>query len=405
MSAAYRSLHINTSRDQMSFADFPMPKNYPPFPHHSKVLDYFESYVDHFGIRGEITFRTSVERVEPQDDGSYLVTTVDHRGRTTRNPYSAVMIANGHHWRARTPKFDGAFEGRTIHAHDYRTPEDMKNRRVLVVGIGNSGCDIACEVSRVAEKTFMCVRRGAHIIPKYMFGKPMDQVVGGWAWRYLPHRVFQLMFEIGLRLSRGRVTQYGLPKPQHRILEEHPTISAELLNLIGHGKIHIRPGIERLDGTCVRFENGVSEDVDTIVFATGYDISMPFLSTDVFSASDNEVRLYKNVVHPCYPGLYFVGLVQPWGAIMPLAEEQSKWIADLIEGRCGLPSRAKMESDISRNRERMAARYTRSRRHTIQVDFYPYLDDLRRQRRRAGERVALTAVGPEMTEDRAALAS
>ena len=387
MSAAYRSLHINTSREQMQYSDFPMPAGYPDFPHHSLILKYFESYVDHFGFRERVTFQTSVLQVDPQEDGTFRVET-EQNGRRNSAEYAAVLVANGHHWKPRWPAFPGRFYGQVMHSHDYRTPEDLAGKRVLVVGMGNSACDIVCEVSRVAQSTFMSVRRGAHVIPKYIFGMPLDQVISGWVWRYVPRPLFQKIFDISVRLARGRVTQYGLPKPQHKILQSHPTISSDLLNLVGQGKIQIRPNVERLGGNGVHFVDGRQADVDTIIYATGYEVSIPFLDSEILDTCDNQVRLFKHVVHTRTPNLYFIGLIQPWGALMPLAEEQSNWVADLLEGKCGLPSAGAMERDIDRCQQKMNQRYTQSVRHTIQVDFYPYLDELRRQRRRRGNRVS-----------------
>jgi len=382
LSAAYRSLHINTSRDRMSFADYPMPRNYPDFPHHSLILRYFEQYTDHFHLRDHIQFQTSVVKIEPQADGRHQVTTENAQGHRSTRSYRSVIIANGHHWSPRLPDFPGEFHNTTMHTHDYRTPDAMAGKRVLVVGIGNSGCDIACETSRVAEKVFLSTRRGAHIIPKYMFGKPLDKVAPQWMWERLPLWLFQRVFGLGLRLSRGRVEKFGLPKPSHRILEEHPTISSDLLNLIGHGEINIKPNVESFAGDRVRFENGTEEPIDVIVFATGYNVSTPFLAPEILNTENNEVRLYKRVVHPDYPGLYFVGLVQPWGAIMPLAEEQGKWVGDLLQQKCGLPAPEAMQRNITDERGKVRRRYTNSARHTIQVDFYPYLADVRRERRR-----------------------
>jgi dimethylaniline monooxygenase (N-oxide forming) len=382
VSVAYRSLHINTSRTQMQFADFPMPTDYPDFPHHAQIATYFDHYVDYFGFRQRITFQTAVRQVEPLSDGSFRVHTEDRSGKREVRRYTSVLVANGHHWQPRVPQFPGHFSGETLHTSRYRTPEGMTGRRVLVVGVGNSGCDIACEISRVAERTFLAMRRGAHIIPKYLFGKPLDRLAPAWMWRYLPFRLFQWFFSVALRLSRGRLGRFHLPEPTHRILEEHPTISADLLNLIGHGCIHVKPNLHQLDGHEVVFEDGSREVIDVIVYATGYDIKMPFLSTDVFDTSDNEVNLYKLVVHPEVCGLYFIGLVQPWGAIMPLAEEQSKWVADLLEEKCQLPPAPAMWTAIENDRAAMQRRYTTSPRHTIQVDFFPYLDELRKERRR-----------------------
>jgi cation diffusion facilitator CzcD-associated flavoprotein CzcO len=381
-SVAYRSLHINTSRQKMQFSDFPMPADYPDYPHHSQIARYFDSYVDRFGIRDRITFRTAVDRVEPLPSGGFQVSTTSRDGRRATQVYSAVLVANGHHWSPRVPEYPGTFAGRTLHAGEYREPSELAGRRVLVVGLGNSGCDIACEAARVADRAFLSTRRGAHVIPKYLFGRPTDRVVPAWMWRRLPFPLMQWIFGRALRFTFGKPKRFHMPQPAHRILEEHPTVSSDLFNVIGHGRLHVKPGIRELAGAHVRFDDGSEEAIDVIVFATGYRIRMPFLDPQVFDAAENEVRLYKMVVEPRHPGLYFIGLIQPWGAIMPLAEEQSKWVADLLQGKCGLPAPNDMLRDIERSRNAMRRRYTSSPRHTIQVDFYPYFDELHRERRR-----------------------
>ena len=381
-SAAYQSLHINTSRDRMSFSDFPMPSSLPDFPHHTQVLDYFESYSAHFGLAETITFETEVRHIQPCDDGCYDVTVQPKNGAAVTRRYEAVIIANGHHWAAKYPDIPGDFNGKILHSHDYRTPDAFRDQRVLVMGMGNSGCDIACETSRVSQRTVLSTRSGANVIPKYIFGKPLDRVAPGWMWRWLPRPLFQRMFALAIRIARGRLTRYGLPDPGRSVLAQHPTISSDLLNLIGHGKIHVRGDIEALNGDTVSFVDGSSEEFDMIVYATGYHIRLPFLDAKVVDTTDNRVSLYKHVVHPKHENLFFVGLVQPWGSIMPLAEQQALWICDLLNERSGLPTRQEMIDDIAKTQLKMTRRYGGSARHTIQVDFYPYKAAIESERRR-----------------------
>ena len=175
MSASYASLHINTSKEKMAYSDFPMPDDYPDYPHHSQILDYFEHYVDHFKLRDRIRFQTEVRSIEPTDSGRWKVEVEGPNGPGTHD-YDAVLVANGHHWSPRMPEppFPGSFDGRVFHSHDYETFEGFEGKRALIVGIGNSAVDIACEVCRVADATFLSTRRSAHILPKYAFGKPID---------------------------------------------------------------------------------------------------------------------------------------------------------------------------------------------------------------------------------------
>ena len=381
-SSAYRSLHINTSRDTMAYSDFPLPSEWVPFPSHDLVLKYFESYVDHFGFRDTITFRTKVEQVVPVGNGDWDVTVVGPDGQPRTNRYGAVLVANGHHWNPRTVTYPGEFHGQQMHSHHYRTPELVVGKRVLVVGFGNSSCDIACESSRIADATFMSVRRGAHVIPKYMFGWAMDTILPSCLWSFLPWWMIRPIFAAGLWWARGKMSWYGLPEPEHRVLQEHPTISADLFNVIGHGYLKIKPNVQELCGDSVKFVDGSLEKIDLIVWCTGYNITFPFFDNAIIDPLNNEVSLYQQVVHPNHPGLYFVGLVQPWGAIMPLAEAQAKWVADVLTGASGLPPREQMLAEIQQHRAEVAARYTKSVRHTIQVDFYPYQRLLKKTSRR-----------------------
>lgn len=397
LSSAYRSLHINTSRDVMQYSDFHMPADYPPFPSHELILRYFENYVDHFGFRDKITFRTSVEKVQAAGDGAWDVTVKDDVGRVRTERYGAVCVANGHHWNPRYAEFPGQFTGKTMHSHYYRTSEDFEGQRVLVVGMGNSACDIACEVSRVARSTYLSTRRGAHIIPKYVFGFPMDTLIPAFFWRNFPYWMIRPVVAATLHLARGKHRWYGLPEPKHKFFAEHPTVSADLLNYLGHGYITPKPNIRELAGDRVRFEDGSDEPIDVIVYCTGYHITFPFLDSIVIDTRDNQVSLFKNVVPPDHPNLYFIGLVQPWGAIMPLAELQSRWVAELVCGETGLPTADEMRADIDRHKRAMARRYTQSARHTIQVDFHPYSKEMEKERnlgRRRKKHVAVPVAIP-----------
>ncbi|MFE0519099.1 flavin-containing monooxygenase [Streptomyces sp. NPDC058954] len=384
-SSAYRSLHINTSRQIMEYASFPMSEEYPVYPSHAHIARYFDEFVDNFRLRPSIRFRTEVVEVVPSA-GRWAVTS---RNRDTddraTDVYDAVLVANGHHWKPRWPHpgIAGAsdFEGTQIHSHDYRTPEPYADRNVLVVGIGNSACDIAVETSRVSRRTFLAMRRGAHILPKFLFGTPTDHLTHSWLSR-APLAVQDRGLQFLLRLSRGRLTDYGLPTPAHRVLAAHPTISDDLLSRLGHGDITVKPAPTHADASHVSFEDGTSEEIDAIVYCTGYDIAFPFLDDQLINLTDNDPALYRRVVSPDQPGLYFIGLIQPLGAIMPLAEVQSHWVADLVQGRCALPEREAMLEEIRGFRSRTARRYVASTRHTIQVDAQAYVKELAKERKR-----------------------
>ena len=388
MSAAYRSLHINTSRARMEYADFPMPATYPDFPHHTQIAEYFDAYVDHFGFRDRITFDTRVTRAERLADGRWEVST--DRGDT--RSYDALVVANGHHWDARWPEpaFPGheRFAGVQMHSHDYAgdDPDLFRDKSVVVLGMGNSAMDIAVEASFVARDVYLAARRGAWVIPKYILGRPMDSMQ---ASARIPFAIRRRAQEALLRLVVGDMERYGLPKPDHRFLEAHPTVSDDVLSRLAHGEIAPKPNIAELTERTVRFADGSEVDADVVVYCTGYRVTFPFLDPALISAPDNDLPLFRRVFHPDVGGIYFIGLLQPIGAIMPLAELQSQWICDHLAGRYQLPPDVELRADIEAERAAMFKRYVASKRHTMEVDFEDYVLAVRQERRRGERRAAL----------------
>jgi dimethylaniline monooxygenase (N-oxide forming) len=386
MSSAYRSLHINTSRRVMAFKSLPMPDSYPDYPDHFQMAAYFDEVVERYNLRPRIKFRTEVLAVVPVEEsvGEWDVTVEGPEGRST-DRYGAVMVANGHHWDARWPEpaFPGAeeFEGEQLHAHEYREADILPGKRVLVLGIGNSGVDIAVEASRIAAETFVSTRRGAWVLPKYLNGKPIDEIANS-ITGLAPIPVMRAVMKRSLKVAVGDPTDYGLPKPDHKLLEAHPTVSSEFLPRLGHGDITPKPNIERFTGgRTVRFVDGTEVEIDLVVYCTGYKMTFPFFDPEVLAAPDNRLPLYHRVVSVERPGLYFIGFIQPLGPIMPIAEAQSEWVADLISGRAELPPAAAMREQISAEEAKQAKRFVASKRHTVEVDFHPYLREIRRVRK------------------------
>ena len=384
MSSAYRSLHINTSRERMEYSDFPMPKDWPDFCHHALIKQYFNDYVDHFGIRDRITFSTAVKRAARGPDGVWEVAL--STGETRH--YDAVVVANGHHWDPRWPEpaFPGAdtFAGRQMHSHDYVDTQGFEGKKVVVLGMGNSAMDIAVEVSLVTERTLLAARRGAWIIPNYLFGKPSDQLPVN---PRIPFSLRQRWVHELVKRVVGSPAAFGLPEPDHIVGQAHPTISNYILARVAHGEVVPKPNIAAFEGSSVRFADGsVEEDVDVVVYCTGYKVTFPFFDEDLISAPDNDLPLYRRVFHPEVDNVFFLSLLQPLGATMPLAEAQAHWVARFLRGEYQLPPPADVRADMERERARMFKRYVTSKRHTMQVDFDDYLFELRRELRRGGDR-------------------
>jgi cation diffusion facilitator CzcD-associated flavoprotein CzcO len=390
MSSAYRTLHINTSRERMEYSDFPMPKDFPDFPHHSHIAKYFNDYVDHFHLREHIRFETGVEHAGRRDDGVWEVRL--ESGDT--HEYDAVMVANGHHWDARwpEPRFPGKFDGRELHAHDYKDPDEFRDKRVVILGMGNSAMDLAVDSSYVAAETYLAARRGAYVLPKYLAGKPIDQPALHGALAKLlghgavPFTVRARFLQKTLEKAVGNPEAYGLPKPDHRVGEAHPTVSGRILDRLAHGTITPKPNIAELRGDRVAFVDGTEVEADVVVYCTGYKVTFPFFDEDFISAPDNDLPLFRRVFHPDVPGVFFLALLQPLGATMPLAEAQGEWVADHLRGEYALPPKAAMLENIRKERETMFKRYVKSKRHTMQIDFDQYLWQLGRERRAGAAR-------------------
>jgi dimethylaniline monooxygenase (N-oxide forming) len=392
MASAYRCLHMNTSRQMAQYASHPMPSDYPDFPHHTQVLAYLEDCVERFGLRERIHFRTEVGEVAPAGDAWELAWT-DADGRTHSERYAAVLVASGHHWDPRWihPALPGAFAGEEVHSHFYRTPERFAGKNVLVVGLGDSAMDIACDISRVAQMTFLTARRGAWIVPKYLGGTPIDlvgrklQSRSPMAREVASGALFNLANSLfGRRITaiQGRPEDHGLPKPDPKLARAHVTASSEILVRIGQGRIKPKPWISQLQGERVRFEDDSEEQIDAIVYCTGYKLALPFLSTEIIDPEDNDAPLYNRVVHPDHPGLYFIGLIDTPGSVSPLSEQQAEWVADLLEDRVQLPSAAQMQQAIAREHRRRQQRFGSVNGRALHVDFFPYLHALQKERKR-----------------------
>lgn len=374
LSSAYQCLHIDTSRENLGYPDFPIPPDQPDYLSHAAFLRHLEAYADHFGIRSLVTFRTVVERVERDGAGGWSVGL--DTGEMRR--YRHVVVANGHLWDPRWPGFPGTFTGEQIHSHHYRTPAPFEDRDVLVVGLGNSAVDIAVDLARRARGVTLSTRRGAWLMPKYIMGIPTDRWSAFLSRRVgLPTRVTRaIMARLG-RLALGDQRRFGLPRPAHPIWREHATLSQDLLNAIGHGRIAVKGNVARLDGGEVVFADGSRQRFDAIIHATGYRTTFPFLDPALFRADRAPVRLYRRIQPPALPGLFFAGLVQPIGPTIPLVELQARWIAGVIAGRLRPADRATMDREIDAHLAFVRDTFLDSDRYVLEVDFKTCAGQLR----------------------------
>ena len=375
VSSVYRSTHLISSKKLTEFTDYPMPDDYPEFPSHEQALAYLRSYARAFGLYDRMRFGRTVTRVQPQGTGWQV--TID--GRDTVH-YAGVAIANGHNWDPKFPEYPGTFTGLALHSSQYKTPECLAGKRVLVVGAGNSGCDIAVEAAQCAAATFHSTRRGYHYLPKFLNGKPVDQCGERLLrWR-LPLWLRRAITARVVKLSLGRPEDYGLPAADHRLFETHPIVNSQMLYYVGHGKIRPKPDVAMLEGATVRFVDGSTEDVDVIIYATGFRITFPFIEKEHLNWHDGAPRLHLNIFHPTHERLFVAGLIQPDSGQWGLVDYQARLIARYLRALETAPERA------ARFRKRLARqcdlasgiRYVRSSRHLLEVEHYSYRNRLRK---------------------------
>ncbi len=383
-SRVYESTHTISSKPFTQYPDFPMPDAFPDYPHHSEILAYLRRYANHFGVDECIEYEQEVAHIESCDGGLCWDVTVqsvgDEPATTETRRYGGVVIANGHNWYPKTPSFPGEFAGEVLHSADYKSADVLDGKRVLVVGAGNTGCDIAVEAAQRADTCYHSTRRAYWYSPKYVFGKPSDQIFDMLLAAPLPHRAVQFLLEKAARLVGGDIERVGLPEPDHRFLETHPIVNSLLLYYIGHGEVLPKPNVERFDDHTVHFKDGSSVEVDLIVYATGYLIRFPFIERDLLNWEDGRPRLYLHAFHPDYTNLAVIGLIQPDSGQFKLVHWQSVALAKLMRLGREQPAVAKGWLEYFRRHSDRSlgagVEYKESTRHLVEIQHMSYIEEI-----------------------------
>jgi cation diffusion facilitator CzcD-associated flavoprotein CzcO len=343
-SPVYASTHLISSKPLTQYPDFPMPDTWPDYPHHSQLLSYLERYADHFDLRSHIWFGTEVVRVEPAGGDRWDVTTRGARGGAERiQRYAAVIVANGHNWSPQTPRYEGQdeFRGEVAHASAYSDPAQLRGRKVLVVGAGNTGCDLAVEAAQHAAKCWHSTRRGYWYAPKYVLGRPADQVNDLALALRLPLWLRQWLFHRLLRLTVGDLTRFGLPRPDHKVYETHPIVNSQLVYYLGHGRITPVPDVARFTRSTVWLTDGSRVEPDLVLLATGYRPQFEFLAPEILDQdAEGRPRLHLHAFAHGYPTLAVAGLLQPDSGLFTLVHWQTVAMARWLRLRESDPRRA-----------------------------------------------------------------
>jgi cation diffusion facilitator CzcD-associated flavoprotein CzcO len=378
----YETTHLISSISSTGFHDLPMlDEHYPEYPSHSLVLGYFRDYVRTFGLAPHISLGKRVERVAPVGGQWEVSVAGEARPRT----YRGVVLASGHHDTPRMPSYPGTFAGEIMHSRAYKSPLQVRDRRVLVVGCGNSAADIVADAAHGRSQVFLSIRRGYWFVPKFILGFPTGDVISYAETVPLPRIVRRWLFQGALWLLQGPASRYRMPDPDYAIDQAHPTMTDEIPRLVAHGDLTIKPEIASYDGNRVRFKDGTAETIDTIVFATGYQPVIPFIDEGLVFAPDGRPRFLLNAVHPEHEGLFAAGLAQANGSMWRLADYQGQLIASLIVAGKHAPERARRLREMLASGGGLGGRtFVASDRHRLEVNYYDYRRLLKRLLRRLG---------------------
>ncbi|WP_462157453.1 flavin-containing monooxygenase [Pseudoalteromonas sp. GB56] len=334
-STMYDSAHLISSKRMTEFADFPMRDEVATYPRHDQMRQYFRDYAEHFNLYEDYRFNSTVESITPQG-GQWLVV-YNQEGERHELLASGVLLANGTLHHPNRPQFKGEFNGEHIHSCDYRSADIFADKRVLIIGCGNSGCDIAVDAVHRAKSVDMVVRRGYYFLPKFVAGRPTDTLGGKVR---LPNKLKQIVDGTLVRLISGKPSAYGLPDPDYKMYESHPVVNSMFLHHIGHGDITVRPSVTRLDGDCVEFNNGQSGEYDLILEATGYKLHYPFIANEHLNWHNGAPQLYLNVFNPLHENLFVMGMVEAAGLGWQGRDDQAALVAKVIRMQIDNPKAA-----------------------------------------------------------------
>jgi hypothetical protein len=397
-SRVYASTHMISSKPFTQFPDFPMADADPDYLHHERVLAYLQRYARHFGLYEVIEFRTQVEGCRPLDSvlgpghPGWEVELTGPDGTEVRH-YAGLVVANGHNWSPKVPDYPGqdTFTGEILHSAEYKSSDQLAGRRVVVVGAGNTGCDIIVEAAQRAASAHHSTRRAYWYAPKYALGRPADQVSDLIFSLRLPLRATQAIFAATARLVVGSHERFGLPAPDHRFLETHPIVNQQLLYHVGHGAIRPVPDIDHFASDAVVFTDGTRVEADLVVFATGYLIRFPFLPDDALPGAPGRPELYRNVFTPDRDDLLAIGLIQPDSGQFCLVHWQSVMAAAFLELARDDPDASRRYLDEARGKLHERAQggvaLIDSTRHYVEVEHADYIRVLQQEIRSIESRV------------------
>lgn len=388
-SSAYASLRTNVSRQRTSFRCFPLPVRGPAFLSHVEMLDYLDRFTDRFGLRPHIRFRTEVTEVRPNAGGWVLTA---GRGDTAR--FEALVVATGYNSVPLYPDLPGTFDGLELHSHDYRTAAPFEGKRVVVIGLGCSATELACEIATVARSVTIATRSTRNILVRRLGPVPVDWIDTR-AASLIPWRLRRHLFAAVIRIATGNQTKAGLPAPPKRLGDDPLSVCDDLLAAVRSRQVRIAPSATGLASDRVRFSDGSEQAADAILYGTGYRTEFPFFTSELQQPTYARAPLYRGIVSLAAPNLFYAGLVHAHGALIPVFEAQANWIGDVLAGRLLLPATEVMSESVTHDESIRARDF--DPRHGILWDRLRYVRALDAESRRARRRPGVSRRAPAPT--------
>ncbi|KAK2735802.1 hypothetical protein FQN55_001984 [Onygenales sp. PD_40] len=384
-SSIYQGVILNSCRDTSTFSDFPIDTaKYPDYFSHRGMLEYIESYADHFGLRDYIRLGTKVISCTQLADSRWEVAYQPNGEFEEKTVYDAIFACTGHNTRPSTPEFEGmkSFKGELLHSHLYRKPEQFAGKKVALIGFGSSAVDLASELVHTAKEVHMVTRRGGWIIPRFVLGQAVEAYDNRITETLLPARFSQWCQAKILNLAQGEHPE--AIKPEHKLFEANPTVHSLIVEHIRTDRIKAhRAGVERFTETSLVLTNGTALNVDVVICCTGYHIDFPYLPAETWHVqnnpilkSSNTMDLYQLVASPRFSNIFFIGFIELPGPLIPVAEVQARWATGILTGRVELPSVDEMNEWVKKFQEGLAKSMVPSDRHTLAVHYLPYCDSL-----------------------------
>ena len=374
-SPMYDSCHFISSKYTSGFYGYPMPKEYPDYPSWDQIRDYIQKFADKYDLKRKVTFGIGVESAKPLDGGRWNISLSNGESHI----YEGLINATGVTWHANRPHIQGeeSFRGKIMHSVEYRTASEFDGKRVLIVGAGNSGVDIASDAATHSEQAFLSVRRGYRFIPKYIFGVPTDALISG---KIQPPKGVSISGDVTKMIDTlvGDLTRYGLPKPDHDLLASHPIMNTQVLHHLGHGDLIAKPDIDYITEDGVTFKDGTHEKLNLIVLATGYSYSVPYLEQGEDEWRDGRPQLYLRIFSRKHPNLYFIGYAEFADAAYRRFDEMAQMVViDIRAKESGLHYPELLELRRSDNPDLAGGhKYIESPRHTNYIEVETYLNYL-----------------------------